>query len=75
MLALNSVMTRNTCTMALVSHRALAGTWLAFSLRMKAGMVWSLAAANMISAHSSTQDSRAPSREMTRPTLISTAPQ
>ena len=38
-------------------------------------MVWSLAAANMISAHSSTHDSNAPSSEMIRPTLISTAPQ
>ncbi|MNR36561.1 hypothetical protein D3C85_1544910 [compost metagenome] len=67
-------MIRNSCTMALVSHRALTGTWLAFSLRRKAGMVWSLAAANMISAHSNTHDNSAPSSEMTRPTLISTAP-
>ncbi|MNO69707.1 hypothetical protein D3C76_605660 [compost metagenome] len=61
--------------MALVSHRALTGTWFSFSLRRNSGMVWSLAAANMISAHSSTQDKRAPSSEMIRPTLISTAPQ
>ncbi|MNV87103.1 hypothetical protein D3C71_1811970 [compost metagenome] len=75
MLAENNVMIRKTCTMALVSHRALTGTWLAFSLRRNSGMVWSLAAANMISAHSSTHDSSAPSNEMIKPTLISTAPQ
>ena len=36
--------------------------------------MWSLAAVNRISAHSSTQESSAPSSEMTSPTLISTAP-
>ncbi|MNP49959.1 hypothetical protein D3C76_1441800 [compost metagenome] len=60
--------------MLLVSHRALTGTWLAFSLARKRGMVWSRAVANRISAHNSAQDSNAPSNETARPRLMSSAP-
>ncbi|MCY1535903.1 hypothetical protein D9M68_713290 [compost metagenome] len=68
-------MIRNSWISPLDSHRALTGTWLAFSLRRNSGMVWSRALANRISAHSRVQDSNAPARETISPTLMSTAPQ
>ncbi|MCY1438451.1 hypothetical protein D9M71_546530 [compost metagenome] len=59
----------------MVSHKALAGTWLAFSRARKRGMVWSRAVAKRISAHSKAHDSKAPNSDTARPMLISKAPQ
>ncbi|MNE76999.1 hypothetical protein D3C76_1606780 [compost metagenome] len=67
-------MSKNPWIMQLVSHRALTGTWLAFSLARKRGMVWSRAVAYRISAHSNAQDNSAPSSDTARPRLISNAP-
>ncbi|MOA27241.1 hypothetical protein D3C78_1481030 [compost metagenome] len=69
------MISRNNWIIELVSHIALTGTRLAFSLVRNAGMVLSFAVANRISAHSSAQDSNAPNNEIARPTLISNAPQ
>ncbi|MCY1451486.1 hypothetical protein D9M71_683560 [compost metagenome] len=68
------MISKNSWIITLVIHSALTGTWLAFSLVRNAGMVLSLAVAKRISAHSSAQDSKAPSSEIPRPMLISNAP-
>ena len=58
----------------MVSHKALTGTWLAFSFFRNAGIVLSLDVAKSISAHSSAHDNNAPNSEMASPMLIRIAP-
>ena len=65
---------RKSWTSPMVSHRALAGTALAFSRPRNEGMSPSWAGMRMISASMRNQDSKAPTRETMSPRAMNFAP-